>query len=148
MIFSMTRFFYCFRYTLILTRGCPESRCGESRWKWFWGIFRIFAEFSRKFARKVHEEPHGLGLRFFFCTIAKVFRGFQVARDSFSLLKPRKLRSRLSKFRIFALIVLLRLEATFSKAPSRGVGSRAENYVPIKMLSLFLSKIYRFYAHV
>ena len=72
-------------------------------------FFRIFAEFSRKFARKGHEEPHGVGVRFFFCTIAKVFRRFQVARDSFSLEKPRKLRSRLSKFRIFALIVLLRL---------------------------------------
>ena len=76
----------------------------------FGRIFRIFAEFSRKFARKVHEEPHRLGLRFFFYTIANVFRRFQVARDSFSLLKPRKLRSRFSKFRIFALIVLLRLE--------------------------------------
>ena len=76
-------------------------------------FLRIFAEFSRKFARKVHEEPHRLGLRFFFYTIAKVFRRFQVARDSFSLLKPRKLRSRFSKFRIFALIVLLRLEANF-----------------------------------
>ena len=70
-------------------------------------FFRIFAEFSRKFARMVHEEPHRLGLRFFFYTIAKVFRRFQVARDSFSLLKPRKLRSRLSKFRIFALIVFV-----------------------------------------
>ena len=77
-------------------------------------FLRIFAEFSRKFARKVHEEPHGVGLRFFFYTIAKVFRRFQVARDSFSLLKPRKLRSRFSKFRIFALIVLLRLEANLS----------------------------------
>ena len=76
-------------------------------------FLRIFAEFSRKFARKVHAEPHRLGLRFFFYTIAKVFRRFQVARDSFSLLKPRKLRSRFSKFRIFALIVLLRLEANF-----------------------------------
>ena len=76
-------------------------------------FFRIFAEFSRKFARKVHEEPHRLGLRFFFYTIANVFRRFQVARDSFSLEKPRKLRSRFSKFRIFALIVLLRLEANF-----------------------------------
>ena len=76
-------------------------------------FLRIFAEFSRQFARKVHEEPHGLGLRFFFYTIAKVFRRVQVARDSFSLLKPRKLRSRFSKFRIFALIVLLRLEANF-----------------------------------
>ena len=76
-------------------------------------FFRIFAEFSRKFARKVHEEPHGVGVRFFFYTIAKVFRRFQVARDSFSLEKPRKLRSRFSKFRIFALIVLLRLEANF-----------------------------------
>ena len=65
-------------------------------------FLRNFAEFSRKFARKVHEEPYGVGLRFFFYTIAKVFRRFQVARDSFSLLKPRKLRSRLSKFRIFA----------------------------------------------
>ena len=67
-------------------------------------FLRIFAEFSRKFARKVHEEPHTLGLRFFFYTIAKVFRRFQVARDSFSLEKPRKLRSRLSKFRIFAAV--------------------------------------------
>ena len=64
-------------------------------------FFRIFAEFSRKFALKVHEEPYEVGVRFFFCTIAKVFRRFQVARDSFSLLKPRKLRPRLSKFRIF-----------------------------------------------
>ena len=70
-------------------------------------FLRIFAEFLRKFARKVHEEPHRLGLRFFFYTIAKVFRRFQVARDSFSLEKPRKLRSRLSKFRIFALIVFV-----------------------------------------
>ena len=70
-------------------------------------FLRIFAEFSRKFARKVHEEPHRFGLRFFFYTIAKVFRRFQVARDSFSLLKPRKLRSRLSKFRIFALVVFV-----------------------------------------
>ena len=76
-------------------------------------FLRIFAEFSRKFARKVHEEPYEVGVRFFFCTIAKVFRRFQVARNSFSLEKPRKLRSRLSKFRIFALIVLLRLEANF-----------------------------------
>ena len=76
-------------------------------------FFRIFAEFSRKFALKVHEEPYEVGVRFFFCTIAKVFRRFQVARDSFSLEKPRKLRSRFSKFRIFALIVLLRLEANF-----------------------------------
>ena len=51
-------------------------------------FLRIFAEFSRKFARKVHEEPHRFGLRFFFYTIAKVLRRFQVARDSFSLLKP------------------------------------------------------------
>ena len=29
-------------------------------------FLRIFAEFSRKFARKVHEEPHGVGVRFFF----------------------------------------------------------------------------------
>ena len=79
------------------------------------GFFRIFAEFSRKFALKVHEKPYEVGVRFFFCTIAKVFRRFQVARDSFSLEKPRKLRSRLSnsKFRIFALIVLLRLEENF-----------------------------------
>ena len=70
-------------------------------------FFRIFAEFSRKFALKVHEEPYEVGVRFFFCTIAKVFRRFQVARDSFSLEKPRKLRSRLSKFRIFALIVFV-----------------------------------------
>ena len=70
-------------------------------------FLRIFAEFSRKFARKVHEEPHRLGLRFFLYTTAKVFRRFQVARDSFSLEKPRKLRSRLSKFRIFALIVFV-----------------------------------------
>ena len=76
-------------------------------------FFRIFAEFSRKFALKVHEEPYAVGVTFFFCTIAKIFRRFQVARDSFSLLKPRKLRSRLSKFRIFALVVLLRLEANF-----------------------------------
>ena len=73
----------------------------------------IFAEFSRKFALKVHEKPYEVGVRFFFCTIAKVFRRFQVARDSFSLEKPRKLRSRFSKFRIFAFIVLLRLEANF-----------------------------------
>ena len=46
-------------------------------------LLRIFAEFSRKFARKVHEELHRFGLRFFFYTIAKVFRRFQVARDSF-----------------------------------------------------------------
>ena len=72
-------------------------------------FLRIFAEFSRKFARKVHEELYEVGVRFFFYTIAKVFRRFQVARNSFSLEKPRKLRSRLSKFRIFALIVLLRL---------------------------------------
>ena len=77
------------------------------------GFFRIFAEFSRKFALKVHEKPYEVGVRFFFYTIAKVFRRFQVARDSFSLEKPRKLRSRFSKFRIFALIVLLRLEANF-----------------------------------
>ena len=70
-------------------------------------FFRIFAEFSGKFSLKVHEEPYGVGVRFFFCTTAKVFRRFQVARDSFSLLKPRKLRSRLSKFRIFALIVFV-----------------------------------------
>ena len=76
-------------------------------------FLRIFAEFSRKFARKVHEELYEVGVRFFFYTIAKVFRRFQVARDSFSLEKPRKLRSRFSKFRIFALIVLLRLEANF-----------------------------------
>ena len=88
------------------TRFCVFSRV-------FIFFLRIFAEFSRKFARKVHEEPHGVGVRFFFYTIAKVFRRFQVARDSFSLLKPRKLRSRFSKFRIFALIVLLRLEANF-----------------------------------
>ena len=88
------------------TRFCVFSRV-------FIFFLRIFAEFSRKFARKVHEEPHGVGVRFFFCTIAKVFRRFQVARDSFSLEKPRKLRSRFSKFRIFAFIVLLRLEANF-----------------------------------
>ena len=76
----------------------------------FFVLLRIFAEFLRKFARKVHEEPHAVGVRFFFYTIAKVFRRFQVARDSFSLEKPRKLRSRFSKFRIFAFIVLLRLE--------------------------------------
>ena len=76
-------------------------------------FFRIVAEFSRKFALKVHEEPCEVGVRFFSCTIAKVFRRFQVARNSFSLEKPRKLRSRLSKFRIFALIVLWRLEANF-----------------------------------
>ena len=76
-------------------------------------FLRIFAEFSRKFARKVHEEPYEVEVRFFFCTIAKVFRRFQVARNSFSLEKPRKLRSRLSKFRIFELIVLLRFEANF-----------------------------------
>ena len=87
------------------TRFCVLSRV--------FNFLRIFAEFLRKFARKVHEEPHRLGLRFFFYTITKVFRRFQVARDSFSLLKPRKLRSRFSKFRIFALIVLLRLEANF-----------------------------------
>ena len=73
-------------------------------------FLRIFAEFSRKFALKVHAKPYEVGVRFFFYTIAKVFRRFQVARDSFSLEKPRKLRSRLSKFRIFALIVLLQLE--------------------------------------
>ena len=39
--------------------------------------FRIFAEFSRKFARKVHEEPHRLGLRFFFYTIAKIAKVFR-----------------------------------------------------------------------
>ena len=38
----------------------------------FGRIFRIFAEFSRKFARKVHEEPYEVGVRFFFCTIAIV----------------------------------------------------------------------------
>ena len=76
-------------------------------------FFRIFAEFSRKFALKVHEKSYEVGVRFFFYTIAKVFRRFQVAGDSFSLLKPRKLRSRFSKFRIFALVVLLRLEANF-----------------------------------
>ena len=52
-------------------------------------FFRIFAEFSRKFALKVHEEPCEVGVRFFSCTIAKVFRRFQVVRDSFSLEKPR-----------------------------------------------------------
>ena len=51
-------------------------------------FFRIFAEFSRKFGLKVHEEPYEVGVRFFFCTIAKVFRRFQVARDSFSLESP------------------------------------------------------------
>ena len=91
--------------------GCPRF-CVFSRVFIFF-LLRIFAEFLRKFARKVHEEPHGVGVRFFFYTIAKVFRRFQVARDSFSLEKPRKLRSRFSKFRIFALIVLLRLEANF-----------------------------------
>ena len=87
------------------TRFCVLSRV--------FNFLRIFAEFLRKFARKVHEEAHRLGLRFFFYTIAKVFRRFQVARDSLSLLNPRKRRSRFSKFRIFALIVLLRLEANF-----------------------------------
>ena len=77
-------------------------------------FLRIFAAFSRKFARKVHEELYEVGVRFFFYTIAKVFRRFQVARDSFSLLKPRKLRPRLSKFRIFALIVFV----SFSKIQS------------------------------
>ena len=51
------------------------------------GFFRIFAEFSRKFALKVHEKPYEVGVRFFFYTIAKVFRRFQVARNSFSLEK-------------------------------------------------------------
>ena len=98
-------------------------------------FLRIFAEFSRKFARKVHEEPHRLGLRFFFYTIAKVFRRFQVARDSFSLLKPRKLRSRLSKFRIFALIVFV----SFSKIQSNhalprggGICGNAQRRLPGK----------------
>ena len=91
-------------------------------------FLRIFAEFSRKFARKVHEEPHRLGLRFFFYTIAKVFRRFQVARDSFSLLKPRKLRSRFSKFRIFALIVLLRLEANFEFQKCAGTSPNFRPY--------------------
>ena len=71
-------------------------------------FFVKIAEFSRKFARKVHEEPHRLGLRFFFYTIAKVFRRFQVARDSFSLLKPQKLRSRLSPgFCVFSRVFKL-----------------------------------------
>ena len=86
----------------MLKSGKSFKHAKKAAKSWF---FRIFAEFSRKFARKVHEEPHRLGLRFFFYTIAKVFRRFQVARDSFSVLKPRKLRSRFSKFRIFALIV-------------------------------------------
>ena len=94
----------------MLKSGKSFKHAKKAAKSWF---FRIFAEFSRKFALKVHEEPHGLGLRFFFYTIAKVFRRVQVARDSFSLEKPRKLRSRLSKFRIFALIVLLRLEENF-----------------------------------
>ena len=40
------------------------------------GFFRIVAEFSRKLALKVHEEPCEVGVRFFSCTIAKVFRRF------------------------------------------------------------------------
>ena len=89
------------------------KRCKHAKKQQNLGFFRVFAEFSRKFALKVHEEPYEVRVRFFFCSIAKVFRRFQVARDSFSLEKPWKLRSRFSKFRIFALIVLLRLEANF-----------------------------------
>ena len=72
----------------MLKSGKSFKHAKKAAKSWF---FRIFAEFSRKFGLKVHEEPYGVGVRFFFCTIAKVFRRFQVARDSFSLEKPRKL---------------------------------------------------------
>ena len=48
-------------------------------------FLRIFAEFSRKFARKVHEEPYEVGVRFFFSLNAKVFKRFQVARGSYNV---------------------------------------------------------------
>ena len=92
-------------------------------------FFVKIAEFSRKFALKVHEEPYEVGVRFFFYTIAKVFRRFQVARDSFSLLKPRKLRSRLSKFRIFALIVFVsftEIQSNFALPRGGGIYGSAQ----------------------
>ena len=108
-------------------------------------FLRIFAEFSRKFARKVHEEPHGVGVRFFFCTIAKVFRRFQVARDSFSLLKPRKLRSRLSKFRIFALIVFVSFtEIQSNFALPRGGGTCGSAHYEENALSCVILSLYTF----
>ena len=90
MIFSVTRFFHCFRYTLILTRGCPESRCGESRWKWFLEDFSDFSEFSRKFALKNSEKAYGVGVRFSLEIRKRVWEWFETPRRLYSVEVPGK----------------------------------------------------------
>ena len=106
MIFSVTRFFHCFRYTLILTRGCPESRCGESRWKWFWEDFSDFSEFSRKFALRTSEKVYEVGVRFSLEIRKRVWKWFETLRRLYSVEVPRELRWRLLKVALFGCISL------------------------------------------
>ena len=56
MIFSVTRFFHCFRYTLILTRDALSRGVGSHAENDFGRIFRIFARF-RAFSKGKNSAP-------------------------------------------------------------------------------------------
>ena len=131
MIFSVTRFFHCFRYTLILTRGCPESRCGESRWKWFLEDFSDFSEFSRKFALKNSEKVYEVGVRFSLEIRKRGWKWFQTPRRLYSVEVPRELCGFCMFSRVFNstfCVSFMRFYANFEFQKCAGTSSSFRPY--------------------